>query len=129
MPTNESIRCRIAACRESLDDGKEWSFYLINDSGVPLESVVLHSVSHEWGDVGDSRQVDVRIAKLASGAHALLWREDGFGGELRTELSLHVRARGREVSLDFEFPKLYRQRNLSQVTELGKRGFQVTSVR
>jgi len=36
MENSEPIRCRVAACREALDDGKEWSFYLINDSGAEL---------------------------------------------------------------------------------------------
>lgn len=30
MEKREQIRCRVAACREALNDGNEWSFYLIN---------------------------------------------------------------------------------------------------
>jgi hypothetical protein len=117
---SERIRCRVVACREAASDGKGWSFYLINDCDAPLDSASLYRVGSEWGDFGNSEATDVRICGLAPGAHALIWRDDG---EFRTELSLLVRAGGREVRLSFEFPKLYIQRNLSLVAGLGKRGW------
>ena len=121
----EPIRCRMAACREDLDDGKEWSFYLLNDGQSALDSAVLHEIGYEWGDMGSSETPDVRIGDLAPGAHALVWRDDGSGAELRMELSLRARVRGREVRLRFEFPKLYNQRNPRLVSGLGKLGWQV----
>jgi hypothetical protein len=48
------IRCRVAACPEVLNDGKEWSFYLINDSAVALDWALLHEIQYEWGDIGKS---------------------------------------------------------------------------
>jgi len=124
MKQNEPIRCRVAACREVLDDGKAWSFYLINDSDAPLDSAVLNQISYEWGDMGNSEATDVRVADLAVGAHMLIWRDDGCGAELRMDLSVLVRMRDREVRLLFEFPKLYLKTNLPLVAGLGKPGWQ-----
>ena len=121
MEKSERVRCRVAACREELADGKGWSFYLINDCAAPLDSAVLNQVSSEWGDCGHTETADVHVTGLAPGAHALIWRDDG---EFRTELSLLVRVGDREVRLSFEFPKLYRQKNLTLVDGVGKRGWE-----
>jgi hypothetical protein len=121
MEKSERIRCRVAACREELDDGQGWSFYLINECEVPLDSAVLMQVSSEWGDLGHSEAADVHVTGLAPGAHALIWRDDG---EFRIELTLLLRVGDREVRLSFEFPKLYLQKNLMQVDGLGKRGIE-----
>jgi hypothetical protein len=120
---NESVRihCRVAACREPLVGAGEWRFYLINDGDLPLESAALYRVNTEWGDFGHSQAADVLVTDLAPGAHAPIWRDDG---EFRIELSLLVRAGGREARLDFEFPKLYIQRNLRRVAALGKLGWE-----
>ena len=127
MENTEPIRCRMAACREALDDGKEWSFYLINDNDVALDLAVLYAVSTEWGDVGNSEATDVRVMGLAPGAHALMWRDDGSRAEFRVELSLHVQVLDREVLMQFEFPKLYRLRNPQLVDGLGKPGWQIAA--
>jgi len=124
MNKSEPIRCRVAACREVLDDGKEWSFYLINDSKAPLDSAVLDQISYEWGDLGNNELADVQVTGLGAGAHALVWRDDGSGAELRMDLSLVVRIGDREVRLLFEFPKLYRKTSLPLVEGLGKPGWQ-----
>ena len=123
----QAIRCRIAACRETLDDGAEWSFYLINDNADPIDLAVLDRVSYEWGDIGNSADADVTVSGLGSGAHALLWRDDGSGAELRMDLSVRVRVRGRDVRMLFEFPKLYRKHNLPVVDGLGKPGYEVAA--
>ena len=120
-----SIRCRIAACREAPDaNGNDWSFYLINDSTDPLELAVLYKVSYEWGDMPSAKRADVRVTALAPGAHAHIWRDDG---ELRMDLSLLVQVRGRELKMSFEFPRLYRQRDLPVVEGLGKPGYEVAA--
>jgi hypothetical protein len=124
MEQHEPIRCRLAACREAHSDGNEWSFYLINDGPAPLDAVVLHEISYEWGDQASTETPEVRIAGLAPGAHALLWRDDGSGAELRMDLTLLVRVGDREVQLLFHFPKLYLKRDLPLVNGLGKPGWQ-----
>jgi hypothetical protein len=124
MEKGERIRCRVAACREAPVDGDGWSFYLINDGDAALDSAALYRVSTEWGDFGHSQAAEVRVTVLAPGAHALIWRDDG---EFRTELSLLVRAGGREARLSFEFPKLYIQRSLRPVDGLGKLGWEVAA--
>lgn len=121
MEDSQAIRCRVAACREDMGDTSAWSFYIINDTDVQLDSAVLYQVASEWGDFGHTVAADVRITGLAPGAHALLWRDDG---ELRTELSLRVQASGRAVQMRFEFPRLYNQRDLQVVDGLGKPGWQ-----
>ena len=127
MKNSEPIRCRMAACHEALDDGKEWSFYLINDSNAPIDLAELYTIGYEWGDWGNSEATDVRVTNLAPGANALIWRDDGSGAELRMELSLRVQVRGCEVRMQFEFPKLYLQSNLHLVDGLGKPGWQVAA--
>jgi hypothetical protein len=37
-------------CPESLEDGQQWSFYLINDSDEPLHETKLRDAAYEWGD-------------------------------------------------------------------------------
>ena len=127
MTDDALLRCRIAACREALDDGNEWSFYLINDSAFALDLAVLYEVQYEWGDIGNSEATDVRVTNLATEAHALIWRDDGSGAELRMDFLLRVCAQGREVALRFEFPKLYLKRNLDQIAALGKPGYEVVA--
>ena len=123
MPESQSVRCRVAACREELDDAMEWSFYLLNDGGAALDHVVLYEVGYEWGGAANSETVDRRVTNLAPGDHALIWRDDGSGAELRMDLWLRVRVRGREARLLFEFPKLYRKSDLPLVEGLGKPGW------
>jgi hypothetical protein len=123
----EAIRCRIAACREPLDDGNEWSFYLINDTAQPIDVAVLDRVSYEWGDIGNSEKADVTVRGLRPGAHALLWRDDGSGAELRMDFSVRVQVREREVKMLFEFPKLYRKHDLPLVEGLGKAAYEVAA--
>jgi|GEM_PF-2291325 len=120
MENNERIRCRVAACREAMNDGNEWSFYLINDSEVAFD-VVLEEISYEWGDIPSSEEMDVCFTNLSPNAHALIWRDDG---ELRIYLLLKVRLSDRQECLRFEFPKLYRKNNLPVVQSLGKSGWQ-----
>ena len=74
--------------------------------------------------MGNSEHADVRLRDLMPGAHALIWRDDGSGAELRMDLSLLLRMAGREVHLLFEFPQLYRKRDLPLVEGLGKPGWQ-----
>jgi hypothetical protein len=88
---------------------------------------VLYKIDYEWGDIGSTEATDVRVTHLVPGACALVWRDDGGGAELRMELCLRVQVRGHEVRLQFEFPKLYLQRNLQVIDGLGKRGWQVSA--
>lgn len=122
MEHREQIRCRVAACREAQDDGREWSFYLINDGDAPIDEAVLQQVGHEWGNYGTSKDVDVHINDLAPGAHSLLWRDDDE--EMRIWLTLRVSIRKHEAHLQFEFPLLYKKKNkLLPVDGLGKPGW------
>jgi hypothetical protein len=122
-----AVRCRIAACREDLNDGRYWSIYLINDSDSIFNSATLDCIATEWGNQGHSEVVDSRITDLAPRAHALLWRDNGDNTEFRMELSVSVQVNDIEARLTFEFPKLYIQRNLPLVAELGKVGYQVSA--
>lgn len=122
------VHCRVAACPERLGDGQSWSFYLLNDSQAPFEEVVLYQVGYEWGEVGNYHAKDVRIADLAPTNHALIWRDDGYGAELRIQLSLKVKLTNREARLEFDFPKLYRMKSLLVFVEgLGKKGWSIAA--
>ena len=116
-----TIRCRIAACCERLDGSVDWSFYLINDGAHEL-AATLCEVSTEWGDRSVASHPRQEIAALAPGANVRIWRDDG---EFRTELVLQARSAGRSATLRFEFPKLYRQRDLPRIAELDAAGWQV----
>jgi hypothetical protein len=75
--------------------------------------------------MGNDEHVEVRVSGLAPGAHALIWRDNGDGAEFRMELSLDVCIGKREGHLVFEFPKLYKLRELPLVPGLDKVGWQV----
>lgn len=123
----ESIRCRVAACLERLGDGKEWSFYLLNDGGAPLDLVVLKTFGHEWGDAGYAKHPGVEVADVAPGAGRLIWRDND--DEFRMWLTLLVRAGDREVELLAELPMLYRRKSdLPLVAGLDKPGWVVPAV-
>src|SRR5258706_13818893 len=125
MATSESIRCRVAACHVGRG---AWEFFLINDSDAPLDRAVLKRVMYEWGDIGNSKVVDVQVPGLAPGAHALIWRDDDDCAEMRVELSVQVCRGIREGRLTFEFPLLYKmKRQLSLVAGLDKAGWQVSA--
>jgi hypothetical protein len=111
----------MVACRDDVDS---WCFYLLNDSDFSLADVVLYEVSYEWGDCGNSESTDVHITGLVPGGHACIWRDDGSGVELRMELCLRIRHGGRGVYMRFEFPKLYRKKNLPLVNGLGRPGWE-----
>lgn len=121
MTDTSAIRIRLAACRETAE-GEAWTFHVINDSAVAFDSVLLEAVGYEWGDIGRSEAVNVRVGGLAPGAHASIWRDDGSGAELRMDFSLRVRAGALEVALRFEFPILYRRTSMPVVEGLGRPG-------
>ena len=120
MESNEQILCRVAACHERMNDGNDWSFYLINDSEVAFD-VLLEDVSYEWGDMPSSEKPEVCFSNISPNANALIWRDDG---ELRMDLLLLVRLRDRQERLKFEFPKPYRKSNLPLVKGLGRSGWE-----
>lgn len=117
--------CRMAACRESLNDGKAWSFYLINDSASSLQRVMLKRVRSEWGSQSAAEAESVAIGDVAVSEHALVWRADGDAAEFRLTVEIGLEFAGGAVALSFEFPKLYRQGDLPVVAGLGKSGLQV----
>lgn len=114
----------MAACRESLNDRKEWSFYLINDSDTHIDSAVLSTIWYEWGDLATKESVCSRVNNLAAGEHALIWRDNGDGTEFRMTLSIRACVGEREVNLNFEFPKLYHLTNAKPVRGLDKPGWE-----
>ena len=126
MDTDREIRCRVAACLEPGADGKEWSFYVLNDSQVPLDRVVLKTFGHEWGDDGPAIQLDVEVNHIAPGGNALIWRDND--DEMRMWLTLLIEAGGRKAQHMFEFPMLYKRKGqLPMVAELGKPGWVVSA--
>jgi len=123
MPTSSVhlLRCRLAVCHEELNDGKEWSIFVLNDMQSPMD-VTLERVSYEWGDQGHSAVPTIHLQVAARG-NALLWREDSDGSELNVELSLQIESLGQRANLNFELGKLYRKRNPVLIEELSRAGW------
>ena len=121
MTESKIIRCRMVACPDAVGS---WSFYLLNDNDFSLAEVVLYKVSYEWGDCGSSESADVRIAGLTPGGHARIWLDDGSGVEFRMELCLRIRWDDQTVQMRFEFPKLYRKKDLPLVNGLDRSGWE-----
>jgi hypothetical protein len=111
----------MVACR---DDGDGWSFYLLNDNDFSLDEAVLYEVSYEWGDWGNTESADVHVTELAPGGHAQVWRDGGSGVELRMEFYLRIRRSGRTAQMKFEFPKLYRKKDIPLVKNLDRLGWE-----
>ncbi len=107
MSPSGGILSHVTATR--LPESRRWSFYLINDGGMTIESAELAAVRYEWGDqyVG-GESPGMRVVDLEPGAQALIWRDDG-SSEMRTDLWVRVTDGTRETWLLFEFPRLYRQ--------------------
>lgn len=126
MESTPLIRCRVAACPKPQRTG--WLFYLINDGDDPLEQPLLYEVGYEWGSLASANPVEVRVADLSPGKHALVW-EDTDCGEGRMELVFRVHLHGREAKIRFEFPKLYKlaDQYLKPVEGLGKHGYVVAA--
>jgi len=125
MSSKPSVACRLVACREQLEDGKDWSFYLINDSVAPFRDVFLERVSSEWGSMHAVEVANVSHGDIEVGGHGLLWRDDGSGAEFRMSAHVRLESAALTVVLSFDIPKLYRRRELPIVTGLGKTGLQV----
>jgi len=120
------LRCRVAACPESRDDGKEWSFYLVNDTSLPFDRVVLKTFGHEWGEMGSATHPNVQVRDLAPGASTLIWRDNDE--EMRMWLTVLVKAGNREAELMIEFPLLYRRKDsLRLVADIGKCGWEAVA--
>jgi hypothetical protein len=127
MKSTLPMSFRIAACPEISDQGHEWSFYVINDSNVPLDRIVLETFEHEWGIHSDISHPNVEITNVASGAHAFLWREKD--NEFRMLLYLCVHSGEGETRYYVKFPTLYSRRNeLPLLDELNKSGWAAPAV-
>lgn len=87
------------------DDDRCWAFHVVNDEGDTMEAIVVEAVSYEWGDIGNSQDLDVTFGPLAPGASVEVYRETNT--EVRTGLTLRVRVTGRERRVFAEVGKLY----------------------
>lgn len=98
-------------------DGKCWAFHLVNDSSEPVTSIWVKSVSFEWGDMGNTEQIDRRVGPVAPGACCELHRE--VDSEMRTAIELEVDGQ----PMGAEFPRLYRVvPGLVRIPVLGRLG-------
>jgi len=99
----------------------QWSIYILNDMSCFIE-VKLARVSFEWGDRGHYVAPGNTVG-LQSGCATLLWREGWEGAEMNMEVSIEVRTSGQQAGLSFELGKLYRSREPTIISELGKPGW------
>lgn len=60
MPPTTPAPCRVAVCRELLNDDHQWSIYVVNDRARPIE-VVIEQIIYEWGDLGNSESPETRL--------------------------------------------------------------------
>ena len=114
---------RLAACREACGDGKEWSFYLINDGQLILKWATLVEARYEYAGQETTEQVNARDTALRPATFALMWRADGDGAEFRQNQLLEFATEADEGSVLFEFPRLYRKREFALVSGLDKPGW------
>jgi hypothetical protein len=115
MQLPADLQCRIVAEREG--DTPWWRFHLVNGGAATIESAELAEIRYEWGDQyvgGESPRV--RVADVAPGDRAVLWRDDG-SSEMRTDLWIRLMHHGVEIWLLFEFPRLYRQTGTTLVAD------------
>jgi hypothetical protein len=121
MPPIPPALCRVAVCRELLNDDHEWSIYVVNDQARPIEAVI-EQIIYEWGDVGQSEAPEKRVAVGPRGS-ARIWRVDDSAAELSVSLSLRLVGADQESRLTFELGKLYLHRNPTHISELNKLGW------
>lgn len=127
MTPSGGIRFRLAACPESIGDGKGWSFYLLNDSDIALDSVLLKTFGHEWGGVSHTEHPNVQVTGLPPGAHVRLWRDND--DEVRMWATLIVRVGASEAEWEASFPLLYKRVDeLTVVAGLGKPGWEASPI-
>jgi hypothetical protein len=126
MENTTLIRCRLVACRGLL--GTSWDFYLINDGDEPIDSAVLIEIGYEWGNLRGSESVNVTVSNIPPGQHKFVCSDDA-SAEGRMDLLFRLMTRGREATLSFEFPKLYKltREHLRPVEGLDKRGYAVSA--
>jgi hypothetical protein len=98
----------LLAARYEPVGGNDWAFYFINNTDIPLESLVLEHVDYEWGDMGNSQDVNRQVGPVKARGVLLAWRDDSDAAELRTDLTFQARSARGQHGMTFEFPKLYR---------------------
>jgi hypothetical protein len=109
------------------DGDKYWAFHVVNDSRERIESIVLESVSTEWGDDGTSTEVGAHFGPLAAGSSVEIWRETDT--EVRTSVELVVRGPKGERRVQAEFPSLYREvRGMVDLPILERKGLIATEI-
>ena len=87
------------------DGDRCWAFHVVNDEHDTIEAIVVEAVSYEWGDFGNSEDLNVTFGPLEPGASIEVYRETNT--ELRTGLTLRVRIVGRERRVFAEVGRLY----------------------
>ncbi len=110
----------VAACHEPAASGQEWAFYFVNNTADPIEELVLRRVGYEWGDFGNTRDVERALGPVAARHFLLAWRDDSDAAEVRVDLTFRARTRRGDETLTFELPKLYRIKEDRAVPVLGK---------
>jgi hypothetical protein len=120
--SDETPAVRIAACRaKSSADGMTWELHLFNDTLAPLEDLVLIHVEWEWGDESRYERLKRSLGRLNPGTNLLIHRDDG---EFRLTVRIATRIVHDAWEMEFEFPKLYMQRHLQPIPELGELGIE-----
>lgn len=122
----EPPACRMVASRAP---NGAWQFLLANDGPQRIDDGLLDAIETEWGDRSHRTTVRVVIPPLAAGEHALLWPDDGGDSEFRMLFHVQVRCAHRTTRLVFEFPRLYRVTQATEVPGLGRAGVAVGPTR
>lgn len=111
--------CRLIACKGS---GQSWSFHLCNDTDAELTARVVQVV-YNWGDSGNAEYPKRDPVTLAAGASASIWHDGGDGAELQMDLHLEVTLGDQAWRMQYEFPRLYRLKNLPGVPGFDQPGW------
>lgn len=122
MSASDIFQCRAAACVERLDDGKEWSIFLLNDENFIFDRIQLISFGHSGGGDGSFEETDLEIHDFPAGKWIHVWRDDDF--EMRMHMTILIEAYERRQKLMADFPKLYRRKkSLLPFDGIGLPGF------
>lgn len=108
--------------RRPTDGGDAWSIHLVNGLSRSVVAVI-EQVAFEWGDMGHSKSPMTQL-RLPPGAVHEICQVDGDDAEMSMSLVVRITSETQSFRVSFELSRLYRYRNPTFITALGRMGWQ-----